>query len=182
MTCRQSTLWNFRSGDAKIATGDKHSLRMTDVLTVRADGTKLPLLFVIRGAPGGRFDSFEVPTYSQEHFYAVQAKAWMDNSVWRAYIRSLLLPQLEEPSVLLLDNFVSHVSYEAYSIVHDELGGFLVPWPPNATSVCQSLDVGIMAPFKRYLRDEWLAEDIIDGEDGADFDTSCASQMRLTMI
>jgi hypothetical protein len=39
-----------------------------------------------------------------------------------------------------------------------------------------------MAPFKRYLRDEWLAEDIIDGEDGADFDTSCASQMRLTMI
>ncbi|RQM21707.1 hypothetical protein B5M09_013327 [Aphanomyces astaci] len=175
-------IWNFRGGDANIATGEKHSLRMTAVLTVRADGTKLPLLFVIRGTPSGRIETFEVPTYPAGHFYAVQEKAWMDNAVWRSYLRSLLLPQIEEPSVLLVDNFESHVSDESYSIVHDELGCILVPMPPNATSVCQPLDVGVMAPFKRYLRDEWLAEDIIDGDHGDDFDTPCASQKRLAMI
>ncbi|RHZ25741.1 hypothetical protein DYB26_006388, partial [Aphanomyces astaci] len=92
---------------------------MTAVLTVRADGTKLPLLFVIRGTPSGRIETFEVPTYPAGHFYAVQEKAWMDNDVWRSYLRSLLLPQIEEPSVLLVDNFESHVSDKSYSIVHD---------------------------------------------------------------
>ncbi|RHZ06747.1 hypothetical protein DYB26_010559 [Aphanomyces astaci] len=50
---------------------------------------------------------------------AVQLKAWMDNEVWTTYLRSLLLPQLSEPSILLLGNFESHVSEESYSIVTD---------------------------------------------------------------
>ncbi|RHZ21211.1 hypothetical protein DYB37_008552 [Aphanomyces astaci] len=50
---------------------------------------------------------------------AVQLKAWMDNEVWTTYLRSFLLPQLSEPSILLLGNFESHVSEESYSIVTD---------------------------------------------------------------
>jgi hypothetical protein len=175
-------IWSVRGGDAKISSGEKHSLRMTAVLTVRADGTKLPILFVIRGIPGGRIDTHELPTYPRGHFYAIQRKAWMDNNVWRTYLRSLLLPAINEPSILLLDNFESHVSHESFDIVENELGCSLVPLPPNATSICQPLDVGIMAPFKRYLRDEWLAEEIIDGDDGDDFDTLTAGHKRLAMI
>ncbi|RQM21488.1 hypothetical protein B5M09_009750 [Aphanomyces astaci] len=39
-------IWAVRSGSSKILSGEKHSLRMTAVLTVLADGTKLPILFI----------------------------------------------------------------------------------------------------------------------------------------
>ncbi|RHY80958.1 hypothetical protein DYB35_008989 [Aphanomyces astaci] len=58
--------------------------------------------------------------FDDEAIYnAVQLKAWMDNEVWTTYLRSFLLPQLSEPSILLLGNFESHVSEESYSIVTD---------------------------------------------------------------
>ncbi|RHY55266.1 hypothetical protein DYB30_008128 [Aphanomyces astaci] len=34
----------------------------------------------------------------------------------------------------------------------------LEPLPPNCTSVCQPLDVGVMGPFKKLLRTLWLEE------------------------
>ncbi|ETV80478.1 hypothetical protein H257_06749 [Aphanomyces astaci] len=37
-----------------------------------------------------------------------------------------------------------------------------------------------MAAFKRFLRDEWLVEEIIDGDD--EFDSPYAGQKRLAMI
>ncbi|RLO09990.1 hypothetical protein DYB28_008292 [Aphanomyces astaci] len=54
-------IWSIRGGDAKVSSGEKHSLRMTVALTVRADGSKLPLLFVVRGLPGGRIETHELP-------------------------------------------------------------------------------------------------------------------------
>ncbi|RHY74282.1 hypothetical protein DYB34_013671 [Aphanomyces astaci] len=39
-------IWAVRGGSSKISSGEKHSLRMTAALTVRADGTKLPILFI----------------------------------------------------------------------------------------------------------------------------------------
>ncbi|RHZ06856.1 hypothetical protein DYB31_004055 [Aphanomyces astaci] len=175
-------IWSARGGDAKISTGEKHSLRMTAVLTVRANGDKLPILFVIRGAPGGRIETSELPLFPRGHVYAVQQKAWMDNTVWNYYLRTLLANNLSDHSVVLLDNFASHVNDDSYRIVHEELGSLLCPIPPNATSICQPLDVGVMAPFKRYLRDAWLTEEMIDGEDGDDFDTPTAGQKRLAMV
>ncbi|RHZ22445.1 hypothetical protein DYB37_013430, partial [Aphanomyces astaci] len=73
-------IWSARGGDAKISTGEKHSLRMTAVLTVRANGDKLPILFVIRAAPGGRIETSELPLFPRGYVYAVQQKAWMDNT------------------------------------------------------------------------------------------------------
>ncbi|CAK4231626.1 unnamed protein product [Aphanomyces euteiches] len=56
-------------------TGEKNAYRMTAVLTIRGDGKKLPILFIIRGKPGGRIDMNELPTFPEGHFYAVQEKA-----------------------------------------------------------------------------------------------------------
>ena len=53
------TRWAVRGGPAKISNGEKHSYRMTAVLTVRADGIKLPILFIIRGAEDGTIQSSE---------------------------------------------------------------------------------------------------------------------------
>ncbi|RHY46796.1 hypothetical protein DYB34_008583 [Aphanomyces astaci] len=148
---------------------------------IASDGTKLPLMFVIRGTPGGRIESTEVPTFPPGHYYAVQEKAWMDGRVWAQYLREVLGESIEEPSVVLLDNFECHVSDESYKIMYEELGAHLCPLPPNSTSVCQPLDVGVMAPFKRNLRNLWLLEEQIVGDDEDPFSPT-ACQKRMAMV
>ena len=57
-------MWAKRGGSAKITTTEKHSLRMTAVLTVRADGTKLPIFFIVRAMPGGYYRDGRAPYVS----------------------------------------------------------------------------------------------------------------------
>ncbi|KAF0717365.1 Aste57867_2336 [Aphanomyces stellatus] len=53
----------------------------------------------------------------------------------------------------------------------------------NATSHCQPLDVSIMAPFKRHLRDLWIAEDAVEGDiTDDDWFSPSAKVKRITMI
>ncbi|RHY48077.1 hypothetical protein DYB30_012031 [Aphanomyces astaci] len=158
-------IWAVRGGSSKISSGDKHSYRMTAVLSVRANGEKLPLLFILRGIPGGLIEQGEFDDFPIGHFYAVQEKAWMDARVWALYLRQLLKPQVREPSVLLLENFDPHVSKEGLKIASEECCCVVAAIPPNTTSVVQPLDVGIMAPFKRHLRNLWLEEELIEGDD-----------------
>ncbi|ETV75914.1 hypothetical protein H257_09875 [Aphanomyces astaci] len=102
---------------------------------------KLPLLIIVKGTPGGDIERFEVPTYLPDPVYAVQEKAYMDQRVWSMYLREVLKPALDSPSVLLADNLKCH------------------PLPANTTSVLQPLDVAIMGPFKQMCRTEWIKED-----------------------
>ncbi|RHZ18756.1 hypothetical protein DYB37_010528 [Aphanomyces astaci] len=71
-------IWSVKGGSSKISSGEKHSYRMTAVLPVRANGEKLPILFILRGEPGGRIETGEFETYPIGHYYAVQESAWMD--------------------------------------------------------------------------------------------------------
>ncbi|KAF0711838.1 hypothetical protein AaE_012181 [Aphanomyces astaci] len=135
----------------------------------------------MKGIPGGRIEANEFPTFPAGHSYAVQEKAWMDGRVWKTYLRTVLHDDIEEASVILVDNFESHVSDASYKIINEERGSHLCPLPPNSTSICQPLDVGVMAPFKRRLRELWLYEDIITGDDDDPFSLT-ARQKRLVLI
>ncbi|RHY44148.1 hypothetical protein DYB34_011363 [Aphanomyces astaci] len=73
-----SSIWAVRGGGSYAANSETHSYRMTALLTVRADGLKLPILFVIRGEPGGVNETNEFNEYPPGHFYAMQKKAWMN--------------------------------------------------------------------------------------------------------
>ncbi|RHZ24224.1 hypothetical protein DYB28_000087 [Aphanomyces astaci] len=126
-----SYIWSVRGGSSKTSAGEQHSMRMTAVLRVRADGTKLPLMFVMR--------------------------------------------------VVLLDNLECHVSDESYKIMYEELRAHLCPMTPISTSVYQPLDVGVMAPFKRNLRNLWLLEEQIVGDDEDPFSPT-ACQKRMAMV
>ncbi|KAF0692321.1 Aste57867_16593 [Aphanomyces stellatus] len=94
--------------------------------------------------------------------------------------------KFREPSVLLADNYDSHVSAKGHK-TEEQVGCLVAAIPPNAASVVQPLDVGVMAPFKRHLRDLWLQEDLIEGEDGdeehdVDLMYVSARQKRFAMI
>ncbi|KAG4045433.1 hypothetical protein PC123_g19160 [Phytophthora cactorum] len=71
-----------RRGSAKVKHIQKNSGRLTAVLTIRADGKKLPILFILRGMPGGTVETDELPTYPSGHVYTVQESGWMDATVW----------------------------------------------------------------------------------------------------
>ncbi|KUF98716.1 Dimodular nonribosomal peptide synthase [Phytophthora nicotianae] len=141
-----------------ITAQQKHSARLTAVCTIRADGVKLPLLFILRGEPNGIIEKEELPTYPEGHIYTVQTKAWMDTRLWRIYLRVLLQQHITQSSLLLVDNLECHVSGESEAIVSEKLKAVLQPLPKNATSVCQPLDVGIMGPLKAKLKALWLFE------------------------
>ncbi|RLO05884.1 hypothetical protein DYB28_010468 [Aphanomyces astaci] len=159
-------IWAKKGGNTKLSKGEKNSYRMTVVLTIRRDGLKLPILFIIKGEPGGLIEKSEFKTYPSSHYYAIQKKAWMNASLWEWYLWNVLAERVEGESLLILDNFECHVSKEALET--SQVVGFnVVPLPANATSHCQPLDVSIMAPFKRHLRDMWLAEDIGTSVDDA---------------
>ncbi|RQM25257.1 hypothetical protein B5M09_013286 [Aphanomyces astaci] len=178
-------IWSVRGGTPKIANCEKHSYRMTAVLGARANGEKLPILFIMRGMPGGAIEANKFESYPLGHHYAVQESAWMDSQVWAMYLRKVLKPQVREPSVLLLDNFDPHVSKEGVMIASEDAGCVVAAIPPNATSAVQLLDVGVMGPFKRHLRSLWLEEDLIEGGDsdeGVDPMAVPAQQKRLVMI
>ncbi|KAE9040527.1 hypothetical protein PR001_g7028 [Phytophthora rubi] len=55
-----------RGQSAAITAEQKHSARLTAVCTVRGDGVKLPLLFIVRGEPNGTIEREELPTYPEE--------------------------------------------------------------------------------------------------------------------
>ncbi|KAF0683163.1 Aste57867_24756 [Aphanomyces stellatus] len=85
-------IWAVRGGNSKISSGEKKSYRTTVVLGARANGEKLPILFIMRGQPGGLIERSEFESFPMGHFYAVQESAWMDERVWTYYLESLLKP------------------------------------------------------------------------------------------
>ncbi|RHY05543.1 hypothetical protein DYB25_008885 [Aphanomyces astaci] len=155
----------------------KHSERLTAVMTIRADGVKLPILFIVKGKPGDTIDTSELPTYPPGHVYAVQESAWMDDRVWDIYLDELLTAHVEDSSVLLVDNLACHVSDKSYYKVAETMFSVLEPLPPNSTSRCQPLDVGVMGPLKAMLKTAWLLED--DERNG---DILTAQEKRLATV
>ncbi|CAK4294828.1 unnamed protein product, partial [Aphanomyces euteiches] len=63
------TIWSIRGGNSAL------------------DGVKLPVLFIMRGVPGGSIENREFSTFPSDHYYAVQKNAWMDAAVWSFYLR-----------------------------------------------------------------------------------------------
>ncbi|RHZ01041.1 hypothetical protein DYB35_012360 [Aphanomyces astaci] len=150
-------IWAEIGKSSKVDKKQKHSDRITAVLTCRADGSKLPILFIVHGVPGGTIDEVELDTYPEEHYYSVQESAWVDSRVWKAYLE-ILPPYIEGPTVIVADNFDAHVTQESANVIAGDLHSVLEPLPANCTSVCQPLDVGVMGPFKKLLRTLWLDE------------------------
>ncbi|KAG9405017.1 hypothetical protein AC1031_004116 [Aphanomyces cochlioides] len=140
---------------------------MTVALTVRADGTKLPIMLVTRGQPRGRIESHELPTYPEGHVYAVQQRAWMDSRVWPMYLREVLGGVIAEHPWFSLTTLMRMSAKKA------------TEW----WTKCSPLDVGIMALFKNHLRNLWLEETLVEDEENEDDeDNLTARTKRLVMI
>lgn len=77
----------------------------------------------------------------------------MDAPTWRCYVLNLLRYPIDAPSLLLVDNFDSHVSEGGVNLVVEEALSEVCPLSKNSTSVRQPLDVRVMGPLKMEMRE-----------------------------
>lgn len=74
----------FKGEGNKCIGHTKHGGRMTALLTVAADGRKLPILFIIPGKPGGKIEKKEIPSLKKQYpsaVFTIQKNAWMDKGI-----------------------------------------------------------------------------------------------------
>ncbi|KAF0683197.1 hypothetical protein As57867_024657, partial [Aphanomyces stellatus] len=65
-------IWAEIGKSSKVDKSQKHSDRITAVLSCRANGGILPILSIVHGTPGGTINMNEHGTYPQGHYYDVQ--------------------------------------------------------------------------------------------------------------
>lgn len=143
--------------------------RVTAMLSVCADGTKLPPLLIFKGKPGGSVEK-ETPSFPKACKYEVQSNAWTDERVMLQWVETVLKPYVANcPSgivpYLILDKYKCHYQGSVAKRI-EELG---VEWdiiPGGCTGLVQPIDVGIGKPWKnrmRYKLEEWWMNQEDDG-------------------
>jgi hypothetical protein len=135
--------------------------RVSALLAVCADGTKLPPLIVMKGKAGGSIER-EFKDFPNTCKFIVQDNAWTDERVMLYWVDNILKPYVEQapPGVvpyLLLDKYKCHYQGSVANAIED-IG---VEWdiiPGGCTSLVQPIDVGIGKPWKYRMRnrlEEW---------------------------
>jgi hypothetical protein len=140
--------------------------RISVLLCVAANGTKLPPLLVYKGKPGGSIEKElrNAAHYPKDAKYIVQQNAWTDERVMLFWVENILAPYVKTAPegvvpYLLLDKYTCHYQGSVAKAMED-LG---VEWdilPGGCTGLIQPVDVGINRPWKYRLRnrlEEYMA-------------------------
>ena len=134
--------------------------------TVTMSGEVLLPLLIFKGAKNGRIEKNELPTLPPVCLYAVQKKAWMDESMMNVWIEQVLSPWKDTlpPNVvplLILDSFCVHMMGGIVTKIQS-LGIEVQHIPGGCTYLCQPIDIGVNKPIKIKVAEQW--EDWVDTE------------------
>lgn len=137
-----------------LSTGNEKQ-RVTVMLTVLADGRKLPPYIILKRKTMPREKPPNV-------ILRVQEKGWMDSALVQDWIKCVWCRRpgalLGQRGMLVLDSFRGHVTAEVKASLQKEKTD-LVIIPGGMTSQLQVLDVAVNKPFKdkmRALYNDWL--------------------------
>jgi hypothetical protein len=162
-------------------TGTKDSKRCTVALAVSASGKMLTPMVIYKGARHGCIATRELRDHPQEMKYAMQPKAWFDETTMLDWVDKVLKPYVTTAPVgiipiLFLDSFKVHLLGSVADAIQG-LGVELEIIPPGCTGLMQPIDVGINKPFKANIRKiytEWLL--------GQDANTAIPSASHLNVL
>ena len=147
--------------------------RCTAALSVCSDGTKLAPFIIYKGTVSGRIArefSSTASNYPTSMVYATQKSAWMDTPTMVVWIRrylfalthSVLAPfcLARGPTnvCLILVSLSAHLSTVIVKAIYN-LGISLLIIPGGLTERYQPMDVGVIAPFKHWVREMWGEQD-----------------------
>jgi hypothetical protein len=155
-----------RSESGKI---NGHPGRATVVLCCTMSGEKLPVLVIWKGVANGRIArECRGPQYPHNSIkYVVQPKGWLDSTMYKQWVREVLLPYMDgRDGYLIQDGFSVHQKED--NIIALQRGGVEVDFiPAGYTAVLQVLDKGVHRTFKHFFQENfvnWLTQQELPNE------------------
>jgi len=145
-------------------TTGNHKLRFTVVLSMTADGRKLPPMIIFKNlkkVPKDKFPKKILVTVSPGGSMTTDLMKVFLQKVWRTRGRTVL----RIPSVLILDSHRSHMTETVAKGFKEEAKTELHFLPGGLTSILQPLDVYINKSFKSKLKkkwEDWLREGLME--------------------
>ncbi|XP_055617918.1 uncharacterized protein LOC129763145 [Toxorhynchites rutilus septentrionalis] len=153
--------WCYDSKEVVIRKGQNHADNILD-----PSKTSYSVMFA------GAADGFVLPpyvVYATVHLYDTWAdggpkgtrynrskSGWFDKTIFEDWFFSMTLPYFQNldnnlPKVIIGDNVASYLSYKVMKSCLENNIRFAFP-PPNATHICQPLDVAYFRPLKQAWR------------------------------
>ena len=129
----------------EIETTGRSHYRVTCILSIVGDGTKLPPLIILKGEPGKYIETMlkKLEYVKNKNMYVLcQEDGWCTTSIFKEWIKNIYIPYqnyIMEKCLLVLDMATSHVSKEALNFL-DNLKISYIIIPPGMTPYCQPLD------------------------------------------
>ena len=139
----------------------KDKARITACLTCNATGTdRLPIWFIGKAKRPNCFkNEYLDGLQSIGAIWRYNDTAWMNHKIMEEYLRwfNQEMKKQGKHTLLLMDNFSAHeVAVELLGGL-DSLSNTKVMWlPPNATSIHQPLDQGIIQNWKAYIQHQFV--------------------------
>lgn len=173
----ESALFWKMTPDGTLATeqtpgGKREKARVTVNFCCNVTGTeKLPLWLIGKAQKPRCFGRAGIKAENLNVVWRANQKAWMTGRLFKEYLMWFDGKMYGRKVVLLIDGFSAHQSgidlylskYPA-GLKHTKI----IFLPPNATSICQPLDQGIIRAWKAHYRKRWLRfiiDHYIDGKD-----------------
>ena len=140
----------------------KDKARITVSLTCNSTGTdRLPLWFIGKAKRPNCFKAERLQNLeSLGAFWRYNDTAWMNHHIMKEYLRwfDAQLRIQNKHALLLMDNFSAYeLAVEQIEEMTTLLTNTKVIWlPPNATSIHQPLDQGIIQNWKSYVKKQFV--------------------------
>ena len=141
-------------GTSQHAGGKKEKARITATLCCNATGTdRLPIWYIGKAAHPNCFRSARIRNLeSLGATWRSNAKAWMDHNIMVQWLKAFVQRMRGRKVLLLMDNFGAHCLAVDMMRESGGLENVTIKWlPPNATSIHQPLDQGIIKAWKAYI-------------------------------
>ena len=128
-------------------------------VSVCADGSKLPPMFIFKGTQNGWIAKKEFANFPPSCKYSCPENTWVDKRAMIEWDKNILKPYIEmaPKNVVLLLVLDSHWSHMMTSVVEaiQQLGAELEHIPGGCTSLCWPVDVGINKTLKTFVCKDW---------------------------
>ncbi|XP_054717478.1 tigger transposable element-derived protein 4-like [Uloborus diversus] len=152
--------------------GKKSKERVTVLLGANMTGTeKLRPLIIGKSSKPRCFKNVKVLPVT----YKANSKSWMTSGIWEETIKSFdaKFHSVNRKVVFVIDNCAAHTDVKGLKAIE------LMFLPPNATSVLQPLDQGVILSFKTNYRKRLVRNSIAEIDQGRNFRPTLFDALKL---
>jgi hypothetical protein len=145
--------------------------RITAHFCCNSDGSdKLPIWYIGTAKQPRAFQAAHVNINHLNCVWKHNKTAWMNQKIFAEWLRWFDNRMRGRKVALLMDNFSAHeAAVKTINSSNERLKNTLIIWlPPNATSICQPLDQGIIHSWKCHWKRQWLRYMMSEFDSGRD--------------